>query len=305
MTGFCDRFIASLQKLPGKWLVIMAAVLWSTGGGVAKCFTMDPVVLAGLRSLIAGLVMLPFLRVRRIVWDKWMFMLILSNMTMVVSILIAIRYTTAANALALQYTASMWIVLWNLLVLRRKLPARRLIMAGLMLAGIAVILSEPNTGSNMLGNLFGLLSGIGYAATTVGYQKAQGGGNFSSLCAAQLSAGILVLAFLLIMPGHSISVPQGAWPFIIYMGVGQIAGGYVLYLSGLPKMLPQRATALTIWEFILTPVWAFVLVGEFPTIYGVIGWILLLCAVLLESMGKDISPQQREIREMQNKKDTA
>lgn len=279
---FCSSFLGMLQKIPGKWLIIMAAVFWSTGSAISKCFQMDTVLLAALRSLITGVVLLPFLRLRKVVWNKWLFLLIISNICLVICILTALRFTTAANALALQYTASMWIALWSLLVLKHKMPLKRMLPVIMTALGVAVIMLEPNTGSNALGNIFGMFSGIFFAAVTVLYKKVDAGGDLGSLCIVHFSTGVIILGALLILPGGSLMVPAGAWPYIIYMGIVQMAFGYICYLTGMNTVSPQKAATLSIWEFILTPVWAFVLVGELPTLCGAAGWLILLAAALLE-----------------------
>ena len=44
----------------GRWCVLAAAVLWSTGGVISKSLDLDSLTIAFYRGLFAGLALLPF-----------------------------------------------------------------------------------------------------------------------------------------------------------------------------------------------------------------------------------------------------
>ena len=48
-----------LPALSGSALVLLGAVCWSLNSPLVKYLTLDPFLICGLRSLIAGLVLLP------------------------------------------------------------------------------------------------------------------------------------------------------------------------------------------------------------------------------------------------------
>ena len=274
---------AKADALPGPWLVFFGAVLWSTAAGVTKSFQMDAILLPGVRSLLAGLVLLPSLRPKRIVWDRWLLTLVLSYTLLVLFILCSIRYTTATNALALQYTTPMFICLYNWVVLHRPPSRRRLIPIAVMLAGIIIILCEPNTGTNFIGNIYGVAAGAAFAGVSLSLDRVRCGGYLSTVTLLNLCAAALILIPLMIAPGYKIEIQLSSIPYVLYLGLIQLSLGYIFYMMGIRKTSPQKASILGVWEFILSPIWAFLLVGELPTVFGAVGWTVMLLAVFIEN----------------------
>ncbi|MBR5430439.1 MAG: EamA family transporter [Firmicutes bacterium] len=277
------KIAAVFDKLPGEWLVFISAFLFSTAGGVTKSFQMDAILLPGVRSLLAGLVLLPFLRPKQIVWDRWLACLIASFTGLVLFILCAIRFTTASNALALQFTTPLFICLGNWLFLHKRPSARRLLPIVIMLIGIIIILCEPNTGTNFLGNLCGVGAGLAFAGVSVSLNRVRAGGYLSTITLLNLMAGVIILVPLLLWPTYHVHIELSAIPYVLFLGLVQLSGGYIFYMMGVRKVGPQKASILDVWEFILTPVWAFLMVRELPTVYGAVGWVVLLIAVLIEN----------------------
>ena len=236
----------------------------------------------GIRSLLAGVALLPFLRIKKIVWDRWLLAMVICYTALVVLILSSLRLTTAANALALQFTSPLWVMLWNVCVERRLPTLRRFIPVAVMIIGIAIFLLEPKQGSNFLGNILAILAGAAFAGVSICLKRVQAGGYLSMLSFLNLCAAVLVLVPLALWPGYTIYVPSNAWPYILFLALFQLSSGYIFYMLGLRTVTPQKATILCVWEFILTPVWAFLLVGELPSMFGAVGWAVLLVAILLE-----------------------
>ena len=277
------KIAAAIDRLPGEWLVFISAFLFSTAGGVTKSFQMDAVLLPGVRSMLAGLVLLPFLRPKKIVWDRWLLLLIASFTGLVLCILCAIRFTTASNALALQFTTPLFICLGNWIFLHKRPSLRRALPIIIMLIGIIVILCEPNTGTNFKGNLFGVGAGLAFAGVSVSLNKVRAGGYLSTITLLNLAAGVIILVPLLLWPGYQVHIDPKAIPYVLFLGLVQLSGGSIFYMMGVRKAGPQKASILGAWEFVLTPVWAYLLVRELPTVYGAIGWVILLIAVLIEN----------------------
>ena len=88
---------------------------------------------------------------------------------------------------------------------------------------------------------------------------------------------------MLLWPGYQVHIELSAIPYVLFLGLFQLSGGYIFYMMGVRKAGPQKASILGAWEFVLTPVWAFLLVRELPTVYGAVGWVVLLAAVLIEN----------------------
>lgn len=278
-----QKLLNQINRLPGSWLIFIAAVLWSTVGGVSKSLAMDPLLFAGLRGLIGGLALLPMLKPKQLVWDKWLAGLILSYTAVTALVLLSMRYTTAGNIIALQDSALVWVFLWALLIGRQKMNWRRVLPVAVAVLGIIIFLLEPNTGSNTLGNLLGVGAGVCFAAMGACMRQAKAASPLSLVVLMNLCCGGLILLILVFLPGYTLAVPPIAWPVLLLMGTVQLSGGYLCYCLGMRKIEHQRAQLLCTWELVLTPVWSFLLVGEVPTTYGLAGWVSMLAAIVLDS----------------------
>ena len=61
----------------GMALVFIAAVLWSTNSILVKSIELPSILIGAMRALIAGVVLMPFIRLKKIKWSlKLLFMMI-------------------------------------------------------------------------------------------------------------------------------------------------------------------------------------------------------------------------------------
>ena len=105
--------------------VLLSAAMWSTGGIFIKLLDWGAMPIAGVRSLIAGLVMAAYMLMRRIPYklnarSARSAVALCGTFTLFVA---ANKLTTAANAIVLQFTAPIFVLLLTALVWR-KLPRR-------------------------------------------------------------------------------------------------------------------------------------------------------------------------------------
>ncbi len=108
----------------GRCDVVAAAVLWSLSGAITKSIALDGLTIAFYRGLFAGLVLVPFVPRERRVFRPVMIPLGLVFGAMTGLFLAAMKATTAANVIFLQYSATFWVVPLGLIFLHER-PDRR------------------------------------------------------------------------------------------------------------------------------------------------------------------------------------
>src|SRR5262245_30933738 len=112
----------ALSPARGRLYVALAAVLWSTSGAFTKILTKDtplalnlpevhPLQIAFFRVLFAGLFFAVQLRRADVVFRPALAPMVLCFAAMNAMFVSAMALGTAANAILLQYTAPMWVVL--------------------------------------------------------------------------------------------------------------------------------------------------------------------------------------------------
>lgn len=271
-----------LQNLRGMSAVLIAAVLWSTGGLFVKKIPLDPLTIVCIRSAIAGITLLPFLNIKKISFNKYLLGYIIGFTWLVITFVSATKLTSAANAIVLQYTAPLYLFICGVFKGDIKANIRAVIPMVLIFLGICSFFFEPNTGSNIIGNLLGVSSGVALTLMSVFLHKLRETPAVGLVCFANLSASLLLLPFL---PDYSAiaGINLEGWLALIYLGIFQIGLANVFYARGLKKVKPLQATVLSLTEAVLNPVWVAVFIGEIPSPYGLAGALFILSAVLLDS----------------------
>ncbi|MDH4248509.1 MAG: DMT family transporter, partial [Deltaproteobacteria bacterium] len=149
-----------------------------------------------------------------------------------------------------------------------------------ILAGVMVLLMEPALGNSHEGNLLALTAGLGFAFTQLGISRARIPA-ISAVCLANLGASVVAFA---LKPEVfvGISLPAQEWVSILYLGAGQIGLGMLLFALAMRRIPVAQAAVLSVLEPIFNPLWVFLVVGESPTHFGLVGWGVILVGILLD-----------------------
>src|SRR5262245_25826361 len=153
-------------------LVAAAATMWSTSGFFAKApyFQGWPgPALAFWRAAFACVVLWPL--VRR---PQWSWKLLPATATFAVmnyTYLTAMAKGTAANAIWLQYTAPVWVLLIGVFVFGEKAVWRDWLLVVLAAAGVAIILYNEWQGESIEAVLWGLSSGLTYGGVVLSLRQ--------------------------------------------------------------------------------------------------------------------------------------
>ena len=260
-------------------LVLTAAVLWSSSGLFIKLLTLDGFALTGLRSGIAVLVLLPFVRLRALRVDGIALLLMVAFAATQLCFVFSTRWTTAANAIALQSTAPAWVYLLGCLTTRRvDVPLLGpLVLIG---AGIAAMLAEPAQGTSQQGNLLALGGGFAFAVSLICLRRV----NQPAVGAVMVAHVGSLLTALVLAPGafHPGAVPGWEWAVLVYLGAIQIGLSMILFTAGARRITVHQASVLTLLEPLLNPVWVYLVLGEAPSGYGFVGYGLILAGIVAD-----------------------
>ncbi len=266
----------------GRLLVVAACLLWSTNGFFVKwpVFADWPddtrgLMLAFWRNVFASAVLIPM--VRRPAWDWRLLPMSLSFTLMSVTFLSSMVYTTAANAIWLQNTAPLWILISGLWIYREPFDARNRVPLITGLAGAALIIAcevyhQPTTNS-VNGVLHGAASGLFYAIVVVSMRRLR------TLNSAWLIAVNHVVAVILLAPWvlTQTPLPHGIqWAVLIAFGVVQMGIPYVLFAEGLKHIPSQEGAAVGLLEPVLVPIWVFLAWGEVTSWWTIVGGVIIL-----------------------------
>lgn len=256
-------------------LLIATSVLWSLGGVLIKNITWNPIAIAASRSLVAALVILVFINKPISKLNKDMLLGALAYAFTVILFVIANKYTTAANAILLQYTAPIYIIFFGYAVLGEKSYIYDYITVVLVIIGMMLFFIDAINGGGLFGNIVAILSGVAFAFTAILLRKQKSYNPLESVFWGNiLTAVICSFGFFISQPIGSKSIV-----FIGILGVFQLGIPYILYSKAIKNVSALEATLIPVIEPLLNPVWVFLVNGETPNLLSVGGGIIVLTAV--------------------------
>ena len=268
---------ASARARRGGMQALAAAGMFSISGVCIKMIPWSPLAINGARGAVGALVIGLWMaatgrrpRLNPAVLTGAL-ALCLTNLLYVV----AAKLTTAANAILLQYTSPLFVVLLLWLFAGRRPAGRELLACLLVFGGTALFFCDRLTAGSRLGSLMGLASGLSYAVVFLSGRPA-GADGASSFFFAQLAGAALGLPFLL---GED-AFPPAALAAVALLGVFQIGVGFLLLGCAIAAVGPLTANLLCAVEPILNPLWVALAFGERPGRFALAGAALVLAGAI-------------------------
>ena len=269
-----------------RWQVLIAALLFSTGGAAVKSCSFSSWQIASFRCGLAAFILLLILPEARKAWNRKTLLVGCAYAATLNLYVLANKTTTAANAIFLQGTAPIYVLLIAPLWLKEKNRRHDPWIVVLMAIGLATLLLGDEVASQtapapVLGNLLGVAAGICWALTVMGLRAI---GKDSDQTVSAVVIGNL-LAFLSFLP-MALPVSDGRgedWLWIVYLGAFQVALAY-FFLTRAVRFLPALETALLLLlEPVLSPIWAWWLHREQPSFQALVGGAIIVGATLLKA----------------------
>jgi drug/metabolite transporter (DMT)-like permease len=267
--------------------VLAAALLFSTGGAAIKIESLDAAQVSALRSGIAALALLIWLRGRL----SWSWPIVGTGViysAMLTSFVAATKLTTAANAIFLQSTAPLYLLVLGPLVLRERFHRRDVAFLGALAAGLVCCFlgqAQPTTTAPdpATGNLLGVAAGVVWALTLmalryVGRTDSTGNATMSAVVAGNAFAFLGALPVALPLPAASLA----DWLTVAYLGVFQVGLAYIFLSSAVRRLPAFEASLLLLVEPVLNPVWTWLIRGEDPGAWTMTGGTIIVAATAVK-----------------------
>lgn len=271
------------KNTAGVLMVLGAALLWSSNAPFVRWISLDAITVAGIRSIIAAMVLLPFLRPKQLRLNRYFFGFLACFVAITFGIIIGLKTTSSAIAVGMQYTSCLWLFLLAK-PQRADLHPRRTWPMLLILVGAAVSMLSRAAGVTMLGNLVALSTSFSFAGMTWFAKKLDTDNPIGLAAVANLAMGILALLIARPAPSMLLQLETAEWLVLLYLGVFQIGISYSLYYSGLRFTSAATAAMLCPLEMILGPIWTAIFLQEYPDTVGFIGFLAVTVGVLGEAI---------------------
>ena len=279
--------MANTERNSARLQALAAAVLFSTGGAAIKVESFSAAQVSAVRSGIATIVLLLWLRGRM----RWSWKALAAGIAYAATLSLfvgATKLTTAANAIFLQSTSPLYLLLLAPTILHERIRRRDVIYLAAVAVGLIwCFVGTPaptGTASNpSLGNWLGVASGLAWAVTIVTLRAIGRGDTNSDATLAPVVAGN-AMAFLLAAP-FALPVPRataGEWITLAYLGVFQIGLAYLCLSSAIRRLPALEISLLLLIEPVLNPVWTWIIRNERPGRWTIAGGALIVSATAMK-----------------------
>ena len=275
------RSVTQPQK--GALLVFVASVLYSLGGLCMKVIPWSGLAINGGRTAIALAVMLLYFwkSGHRLRFNRWILLGAAAVCSTNLLFSVANKITTAANAIVLQYTAPIFVILLSALCLNKK-PGRLDVAACVVVfGGVVCFFVDSLSAGGLSGDVMALISGVTYAVVFM-LNDLPGGDPLSSTFFGHIISAVIGLPFLF----RETDFSTGSVTALLVLGVFQTGLAFIFLGEGLKITPSVTASLVSGLEPVLNPVLVAVfyhefigmtaLVGAFIVVGGVIGYNILL-----------------------------
>ena len=267
----------------------LAAILWSSSGLFVKILNWQPISILAGRSFFASIVFLIYLR--RIPTRFSMWQLLAAGMFILTQFLFitSTKLTTAANAIFLQYTMPIYVVLLAYWFLGEK-PTRIDCLSMLVIfIGLTLFFGDELSAKGLYGNLLAILSGVTGAIMMVSFRAQKNGNPAESNLIAFLFTATLGFPFIM-----KETWTVNNWLILAFLGIFQIGFAFIFFTKGIKHIPALEANLIGTLEPVFNPIWVFLFYGESMGAFALIGGLVVLGGVILSAVGSAKAAKEGE-----------
>ncbi len=275
--------------------MLAAAALFSTGGAAIKACGLTGWQVACFRSGLAALTLLVLLPATRRHWSWRGVVVGLAYAATLIMYVLANKLTTAANAIFLQSTAPLYLLLVSPLLLKERIRRNDLFFMAALAVGLALFFAgreaaQATASDPFLGNVVGACSAVTWALTVAGLrwlareEGREGGSPAGAAANAAVTGNLIVFVVCLPLALPVVGATTTDWAWIGYLGVMQIGVAYVFMTSGMRHVHALEGALLLLLEPVLNTFLAWIVHGEVPGPWSRAGAAIILLATLVHSI---------------------
>jgi drug/metabolite transporter (DMT)-like permease len=268
--------------------LIVTAVLWSSAGLLIKMISWNPIAIAGMRSAIAAIVLLAFLRRPHMTWSSAQIGGAIAYTATVILFVSANKLTTAANVILLQYTAPIYVALFGAWFLGERATWLDWTVIFVVMGGMALFFLDDLTTGGFWGNVCAISSGVTFACFVLLMRKQKNDSPLESVLLGNIFTALIGFPFMFkAMPSAS------SWVGLILAGVIQLGLSQVLYSAAIKHVAALEAILIQVVEPILNPLWVLLIMGEAPGPWALLGGLVVLVSVTIRLVTRVSRPRRR------------
>lgn len=276
---------------------ILAMVIFGTVGIFVRYIPLPSSAIACARGLLGTAFLLLYMAVRREKLNfsaikEHLWLLILSGAAIGLNWVLlfeSYRYTTVATATLCYYLSPTFVILASPLVLREKLPWKKVFCAALALLGMVFVSGVIRGGLPAAGEGLGIAYGIGaaalYASVVLMNKKLGALSAFDKTAVQLLTAALVALPYTLFtedVGSFSLALSEGM--LLLFVGIVHTGFAYTLYFGALKTIPAQSAAIFSYIDPVVAILLSALLLREKMDVFGAVGAVLILGSALFSEL---------------------
>ena len=262
----------------GLWLVLLGAIAFSLGGLFVKLIPWMPISTNAGRCIFSSLIIYLYIRIsgHKIVINRTVVLGAVFVAAMLVCYVASMKMTSAASAIVLEYTAPVFIILFEAFLFQKKPTRLDLIVCLIVFLGIVLVVSDGSENRTLAGDMLGLLSGVFYALTIM-LNDFEDGDSLSSVLLGHMLTVLIGLPFIMKESDFS----SHTLLLVMALGIFQAGAGYTLLTVCLKHCEALSGSLVASIEPVLNPILVAVFYGEYVSFRAIIGAVIVIGTICL------------------------
>jgi drug/metabolite transporter (DMT)-like permease len=259
--------------------LVLTATLWSSSGLFIKLISWQPLSILSARSAIASVVILIYMRRVNFQWTRWQITGAVSYASSHLFFITATKMTTAANAIFLQYTSPVYIVMFGYWLLGEKPKRADWLAMPVIFTGLLLFFGDELSFDGFYGNILAIFGGMTMALMILSMRHQKDNAPVNITLLGSILGAFVGLPSLM---QETWAISDGA--IILFLGVFQIGIAFILYSIAIKYVQALESTLIVTLEPILNPIWVFLVIKEVPGQIALVGATLVLGAVTVRAI---------------------
>lgn len=255
--------------------MFLTALCWSFAGVCIRFNSQSAIMITAINGLI-GLTLNTLINRQKLVVNKIVILAAIAQFMMGMTFTYANQLTTVGNAIILQYTSMIFVLLYQSIDTKRLPYLKQVAAVLLVIVGMVTFFFESLTFAGMLGNVISIISGAFYGLQFYVNTKEKADPKSSMLLAFMMNTSLILLVFK-DLPAVAIS----EWAVLLAQGIVCAGLGSYFFARGISLVPPLSANIICMLEIIFSPLWAFMIFGEQMSVNAIIGAIIMVIGIVL------------------------
>lgn len=281
-------------------MLIASMLIWGTIGLFRRFIPVPSAFLAFARGILGGLFLLIFIRLKRkrvsqpLLKRVWLGFVLIGALIGFNWMLLfeAYNHTTVGIATLCYYMQPTIVLLLSPIFFKERLTAMKAVCAAFSILGMLLISGAIGDQDIQSGETLGVLLGLGaaglYAAVVIMNKKLPGGDAYQRTTVQLLSAGIVMIPYLLLTDGfRGLTIDLPGVFLLLVVGILHTGIAYALYFASMNGLRVQTIAMCSYIDPVSALLISALFLGESLSPLHIIGAVLIIGSALISQFGEN------------------